>query len=292
MASDLPGALAPLLTPQGHLRLAAEAELPALPATVHERILTAFSRGAGHGLLQLGAVEVGSILPPAFAWWRDFAAHYVTALCTTTEAAEFTIAAPDDAALGAMIASAPPMTGGEYLTPAVLATLWADLDAALRAQLAASGQSLQEFLKALHPAWNLVGRVYFNLAENRQDLDAPFAFLATYTPRLSARGNAQHLPLKRALAEYAGSANKAQLLSLLLPVQRAAEQCDWLRDMVVAGEIYHPLRWTPAEAWCLLKDHHLLETAGIRVRAPGGWPAGRPTRPKVTTVVGLSLIHI
>ncbi len=56
--------------------------------------------------------------------------------------------------------------------------------------------------------------------------------------------------------------------------------------MVVAGEIYHPLRWTPAEAWRLLKDHHLLETAGIRVRAPGGWPAGRPTRPKVTTVVG------
>ncbi len=286
MASDRPGALVPLLTPQGHLRLAADAALPPLPATLHERILAAFARDAGRGLLHLGAAEVGNILPPAFAWWRDFSAHYVTALCTTTEAAEASVAAPDDAALNAMIANAPPMTGGEYLTPAVLAALWAELDAALRAELTASGQPLQEFLKALHPAWNLVGRVYFNLAENRQDIDAPFAFLATYTPRLSVRGNAQHLPLKRALAEYAGGANKAQLLSLLLPVQRAAEQCDWLRAMVDAGEIYHPLRWTPAEAWRLLKDHHLLETAGIRVRAPGGWPAGRPARPKVTTVVG------
>ena len=30
------------------------------------------------------------------------------------------------------------------------------------------------------------------------------------------------------------------------PVQRAAEHCAWLKAMVDAGEIYHPLRWTPA----------------------------------------------
>jgi len=49
--------------------------------------------------------------------------------------------------------------------------------------------SLADFLKGRHPAWNLVGRVYFNLAENRKDPDTPFAFLATYTSRLSAHGN-------------------------------------------------------------------------------------------------------
>jgi hypothetical protein len=48
----------------------------------------------------------------------------------------------------------------------VLSTLWTGLDAALRDQLAASNTSLQEFLKARHPVWNLVGRVHFNLAEN------------------------------------------------------------------------------------------------------------------------------
>ena len=62
--------------------------------------------------------------------------------------------------------------------------------------------SVQEFLKGRHPAWNLVGRVHFNLAENRKDEDAPFAFLATYTTRLSAEAKAQHLPLGKALQEY------------------------------------------------------------------------------------------
>src|SRR5205823_8158735 len=46
------------------------------------------------------------------------------------------------------------------------------------------------------------GRVHFNLAENRKDSDAPFAFLATYTTRLSAHTKAQHLPLGEALREY------------------------------------------------------------------------------------------
>jgi hypothetical protein len=93
---------------------------------------------------------------------------------------------------------------------------------------AESGATLQEFLKRLSPAWNLVGRVHFNLAENRKDEQAPFAFLATYTSRLSAHGQAQHQPLGQALREYAGAANKERLLALLLPVQRAAERCAWL----------------------------------------------------------------
>ena len=60
--------------------------------------------------------------------------------------------------------------------------------------------------------------------------DAPFAFLATYTTRLSAHAKAQHLPLGQALREYAGAANKDRLLSLLLPVQRAAANCPWLKE--------------------------------------------------------------
>ena len=83
--------------------------------------------------------------------------------------------------------------------------------------------------------------MHFNLAENRKDEEAPFAFLATYTTRLSAHAKAQHLPLGQALREYAGAANKERLLSLLLPVQRAAESCAWLKAMVDAGEIFHPL---------------------------------------------------
>ena len=59
--------------------------------------------------------------------------------------------------------------------------LWTELDTAFHLELAESGESLQHFLKRRSPAWNLVGRVYFNLAENRIDEEAPFAFIATYT---------------------------------------------------------------------------------------------------------------
>jgi superfamily II DNA or RNA helicase len=280
------GALAPLLTPQGHLHLAQDPGLPPLPVALHQRLAAAFAVGGGHGLLQLGAAEVGTALPAALAWWRDFAARYVAALCATPEDGEIAIAAPEESLLDALIADAPPMTGTEYLSAQVLLGLWEALDSALRAELTSSKLPLQQFLTSRHAAWNLVGRVHFNLAENRNDPQAPFAFLATYTSRLSAHGKAQHLPLSQALAEFSDGKSKAQLLSLLLPVQRAAQQCAWLREAVDAGEIYHPRRWMPADAWRFLSDVPKLEAAGIVVRAPGSWPAGRPARPVIRASVG------
>src|SRR5207249_9517642 len=94
---------------------------------------------------------------------------------------------------------------------------------AFHSEIAESKASVQAFLQRKNPAWHVVGRVHFNLAENRRDDEAPFAFLATYTTQLSRQAKAQHLPLGRALSEYAGAANKPQLLSLLLPVQRAID---------------------------------------------------------------------
>ncbi len=178
------------------------------------------------------------------------------------------------------------MTGAEYLTATVLQSLWQELDIAFGLELSASKCGVQDFLKRRNAAWNLVGRVHFNLAENCKDDAAPFAFLATYTTRLSAHAKAQHLPLGQALREYAGAANKDRLLSLLLPVQRASESCPWLKAMVDAGEIFHPLRWRPSEAMQLLRDVPQLESAGVVVRTPATWQANRPPRPQVTAKVG------
>ena len=250
------------------------------------RLAAAFDRGAGHGLLELGAREVGSALPSVFAYWRDFAARYVATLCATPEDAEVAVPPLDGAAIESLIADAPPMRGAEYLSPDTLSALWSQVDAAARETLAESDLRLPDLLKNWHAAWNLVGRVHFNLAENRKDPQAPFAFLASYTTRLSAHGMAQHQPLSAALAEFSGGRKKTQLLSLLVPVQRAAQQCDWLREMVEAGEIYHPLRWTPDDALRFLRDVSKLEASGIVVRMPGTWQAGRPARPRVTAVVG------
>jgi superfamily II DNA or RNA helicase len=274
------------LTPQGHLRLVNDAETLPLAPELADRLATTFERGTGHGLLQLGAREVGSALPPVLAYWREFAARYVTALCATPEDAGIAVPPLDIATIERLVSDAPPMHGAEYLSSDVLAALWAQVDAAAREALAESRLGLPELLRSWHPAWNLVGRVHFNLAENRRDPEAPFAFLATYTTRLSAHGKAQHQPLSAALAEFSAGRRKPQLLSLLLPVQRAAERCNWLREMVAAGEIHHPMRWTPDDALRLLRDAPTLEASGIVMRMPGTWQAGRPPRPRVTAVVG------
>lgn len=273
------------LSPSGHLLCAPDAQAATLPESLAERLAAAFAVGAGEGLLHLGAAGATQALPPVWAWWRDFAARYVTARCTQGEESA-PVPPPDDLALATLVADAPPMTGAEYLAPETLLALWHGIEAALDHALDTSGQTLAAFLQSLNPAWNLVGRVHFNLAENRKDPEAPFAFLATYTTRLSAHGKAQHLPLSQALSEFSGGRKKAQLLSLLQPVQRAAEQCAWIAEMVESGEIYHPLRWQVADAVRFLNDLPTLEAAGIVVRMPAQWHAGRPARPKVRAAVG------
>ena len=224
-----------------------------------------------------------------YSYWRDFGARYVTALCTRQESDARRLVPPalqarnwSEWRIGRAAHDRRGVSdsrrcskrcGGNWTRPS-------------RSSWPNPKCGVQDFLKRRNPAWNLVGRVHFNLAENRKDPDAPFAFLATYTTRLSAHAKAQHLPLGQALREYAGAANKDRLLSLLLPVQRASETCPWLKAMVDAGEIFHPLRWTPREALQLLRDVPHLETAGVVVRMPAAWRGNRPPRPRVTGTVG------
>jgi hypothetical protein len=78
--------LAPVLTPHGSLILRQTEETLAAPS--NPRLEQAFSRGPGHGLLYLGADEVGTALPPVLSYWREFAVHYVTALCALPDIAE------------------------------------------------------------------------------------------------------------------------------------------------------------------------------------------------------------
>jgi superfamily II DNA or RNA helicase len=275
------------LTPHGHLILEESADAAEVGERTVSHLADEFARGSGHGLLRLGAAELGHALPPLFHWWRGFASRYVGALCLQSSGTGVPdIEPPSESDLASLVLTAPMMTGAEYLTIGVLSALWQEIAAALTASLAAAKTDLQSFLKSLNPAWNLVGRVHFNLAENRRDADAPFAFLATYTTQLLSQARAQHVPLGQALREYAGAANRDRMLALLLPVQRASETCEWLRPMLDAGELFHPLRWTPREASQLLASVPDLERAGVIVRMPPAWRANRPPRPQVTGTVG------
>lgn len=270
------------LTPGGRL------VCDALPVRQH----TGFGRGSGHGLLALALDAVTAPAAPDIAFWRAFAGRFMAAVCGHSAAGDAVahnvpaVAPPQHTELAMLADTAPPMHGGEYLSADILQALWSETHAALAVEVAESKKPFAEFLKTRSSAWSLVGRVHFNLAENRKDPDAPFAFLATYTAQLSAAAKPQHLPLGRALQDYSGARDKARLLSLLVPVQKAAETCPWLKEMVDAGDIYHPLRWTPRDARRFLQDAPTLEQAGVIVRMPAAWGTGRPSRPTVKATIG------
>src|SRR5712675_256371 len=190
------------LTPHGRLSAEDQDDGPEIDTAASIRLIAAFARGTGYGLVWLGAAEVGQALPPLFVWWRNFAALYVGSLCLHASGLEAeervklpSIPAPTAAELSSLVLTAPIMAGAEYLTEDVLLALWDEMEQAFAASLAAAKVGLQAFLTTLNRAWNLVGRVHFNLAENRRDPDQPFAFMATYTTRLSTQAKAQHVPL-------------------------------------------------------------------------------------------------
>src|SRR5215472_16679918 len=113
------------LTPHGRLVAQVADDAPELHHDTAARLTNAFARGSGHGLLQLGAGEIGQLLPPVFVWWRAFAARYLTALCLHAPAAESGAALPEVPAPNAgerasQVLTAPMMPGAEYLTPDTL----------------------------------------------------------------------------------------------------------------------------------------------------------------------------
>ena len=273
-------------SPSGHLYL--RQEPPAgdraeeAPATA--RCLTrAFAAGQAEGLLTLASERLDGALGPAWAYWRHFAARYLTALCQTPETAEMAaVPPPDDLAEVAL--NAPPMPGAEYLSAATLRGVWEDLDSWIRQQIAAGEGGLSGFLQRQAPLWHQVGRVCFHLAENRRNADYPFAFLATYAPGVAAHARVQYQPLSRALRELAGARNKPALVRLLSPVERAAQKSALVRELVESGDLYQPLAWTPAQAYRFLREVPLFEESGLLVRMPDWWKK-RP-RPRVAVSIG------
>ena len=252
------------ISPHGRLIAAAtQAGESLLDDAMAGRIARAFAQGQARGLLHMATRELQAGAPPEFAFARDFACEYLTRLCHTPDiasASELTpVPAPDAEGLAAMASAAPPMRGLEYLSPDCLAEWWSELDNLVRQRMRESRGSVQDYLRELNPAWRTVGRVTFHQAENKRDLEYPFAFLATYATRLSTQGRAQHLPLGRALEEYAGAKNRSALLALLQPIQRAGERSVWVKELTDSGEIYHPLAWTPADAYRFLKSIPALE---------------------------------
>ena len=275
------------ISPGGRLFVERAAEIvPVVNEKWASRLQAAFDASAAEGLLLLATDALTLSVPPSPTYWRDFARGYLQRLCQTggVDGGPVPVLPSDRERLSEFVQEAPPMRGGEFLTSDLLERLWREFGALVTRESATAG--LSAWLKSKNPLWHTVGRVTFHLAENKRDPNRPFAFLATYTHRLSEQGKPQHLPLARALQEYAGAKNKAALTSLLAPVQRAAEKSDLAHELVETRRLFQPMVWTPHDAHRFLRDIPLFEESGLLVRVPDWWKGGRPARPQVNVRIG------
>jgi SNF2 family DNA or RNA helicase len=255
----------------------------------------AFANGSGVGLLYLDNAKDGITEDPAFAFWKDFSRLYLSLFTATPdlEKREFKNNPvkidlhPDD--LSRFLVMAPPMKGAEYINEDSLKFLWSEIGSTLQIEILKSNRGVNDYFESRHSSINLLGRVCFHLAENKNSLETPFAFLATYARQVSKDGNIQHVPLNRALEEYSNSQQKSIFLRLLSPIHKASLESTFVKELTSTGDIYQTLAWTAREAHRFLKDIPFFEKAGIAVRVPNWWKAKNPNRPQISVKLGEKL---
>ena len=173
------------LTPGGRIDVGfgAPGDGPQVAAGAAGQIVQAFQSGRGEGVLHLGAAELSTELPPALAYWRDLGKALIVRVCGALDPfapGTLAIPEPDPDTLSELAQAAPPMEGAELLSPELLRAIWSDTGAALSAEAGRCPDGVQGYLRRHGSVWNVVGRVCFHLAENKGELEYPFAFIATY----------------------------------------------------------------------------------------------------------------
>ena len=195
----------------------------AIDDAIANGLVDAFKESTASGLCHLAGIGSKGTLPLEFVFWRQWAQRFLKAVSqldderfaalekaaksgkfsAAVQSADAGIAPPDELTLAVLVAEAPPMRGLEFLTNDLLKSLWSELTTGFLQRAHSTEGGCRGLLLKLNPDAQLLGRVTFHLAENKRDPDRPFAFLATYAHRISAKSQVQHLPLGEALRALA-----------------------------------------------------------------------------------------
>lgn len=246
----------------------------------------AFASSNAEGFLALAAYQ--GIMPLSLTFGRDFVRRYIAVLCHDPSVRES--GAPLPIPFNSLpdwdewLECVAPFYGDEELCSEHLEQIWDELHTVVCEAIEREG--FDEFLRSINPEWRAVGRLTLHLAEIKKNPTRPFAFMVTYANRISELGRAQHLPLKRAVAEYAGAHNRAALLRLLEPLHIAMPRSKLIENLVESGRIYEPIAFSIQEAYALLRDIPTLEECGLVVRVPDWWSVRKPPRPVVSVTLG------
>lgn len=252
-----------------------------------DKLRRLLAEGGQHSvLIELAVLGKQQLLSADLNFWSGISQSYLDARCLSPEGEVPSAIQPLEPAQAQLWLNArPPMLGAEYLSTQVLQDLWQQLDVWLRERISADYRDLSDFLEFNAPAWHTAGRVCFHLAENKSNPDYPFAFMATFLPEFE-RGSKKHLPLAKALEQYAGKNNRQKLVQLLGPINLASQSSEFVRQLVDSGDIYHPLAWTSQDAYRFLLQAPELQESGLIIRLPDWWK--KNPKPQVQASLGIA----
>ncbi len=256
-------------------------------------LFNVFSKGVGHGLLFLNTAHYFNkhlSEEESFIYWREFSKIYLSLFVIiqnldTVDISKIKVELPTDE-LNRFIKTAPLMKGVEYIDEECLISIWQQIEEALKIEIHEFDGLISEFFADRYPGWNLLGKICFHLAENKNSSATPFAFLATYAHQIDNEGRNKHLPLGKALKEYSEANQNNILLRLLEPIYNASLTSEFIKKLLDSGDIYHPLAWTVEEAYSFLKDTALFEKAGIAIKIPNWWKAKHTNKPTIKIHIG------
>lgn len=261
----------------------------ALDAASERFFASRFAESSAAGLLALAGPEVPAELPATFAYWRGWTRLFFRHLCQADlEPGDGwrSLPPPPREELVELARSAPPMVGLEYLTADRLGGLWEELAEHVARQSTADPAGPFAWLRTVNPLAHLIGKVTFHLAENKRDPERPFAFLATFAHKLSAKSKPQHRPLAEAVKQSVAERDTERLELLLEPVRRAALQSPLVAKLLQSRKLFAAQAWTADEAYRFLLESPKLEAAGVVIRLPDWWRARRQVRPQVQVQIG------
>jgi hypothetical protein len=125
------------LTPSGciDVRRGLAEEGPPISAPAAKRILESFQTARGHGVLQLGAGELGRELHPTLSYWREIGQVFIARVCGTLDPTDpihqdFVVPEVTAEEIEDFLQSAPPMRGGEFIAPDLISKPSSRIDCA------------------------------------------------------------------------------------------------------------------------------------------------------------------
>lgn len=279
------------IRPSGALDL----KLSQSASELQKELSSRLNKSTGNGLLFLDSHPELSEDLPELNYWLDLIRLYLTSFCSDPDPDSYLedpvkskkiLLEFNQEDLSRFMATVPLCEGSEYINGESLKNIWQEISLELIQDIKKSKKTVEEYFASKHEHVSLMGKVWFHLAENKNNEETPFAFLATYSHKVSENGKSQHLPLNRALETYSSRNDRQVLLRLLSPLDKAAKESDFINKIIEEGEIYHPQMWTSEQAFKFLKDIPKFEKSGIVVRVPNWWKARNPPRPQVTASLG------